>query len=95
MKALPEEVKIGPTIYTVKVNEELFGEQLYGQITRSLSLIELSHKLSPFMTEVTLWHEILHGILMQLGAEEQDEQMITALSHSIVGVIHDNPALVK
>lgn len=95
MKALPKEVKIGPTIYEVRENEELIDNQLYGQITRSTSLIEMNPRLSPFMIEVTLWHEILHGILMQLGAAEQDEQMITAMSHSIVGVLHDNPALTQ
>ncbi len=43
---------------------------------------------------MTLWHEILHGILNGAAqTEEHNEAHIDALAHGIIQVLRDNPQL--
>lgn len=42
---------------------------------------------------VTLWHEILHGILYNMGQVNHDETIVDGLAHGIVQALNDNPHL--
>lgn len=95
MKQLPQQVKIGPVIYEVKQEARTAADSCYGQIIYAESLITLMPGMSAQRQEMTLWHEILHGILTQGGYREQDEQVVDVLAHGLMQVFQDNPELIK
>lgn len=88
-----DKVKIGDIEYTVI--EELDGEY-DGSVTHSRQLITVSPEMTAYMQRLTLWHEMFHAIFKQTGQEaaRMDEGLIEALSHHIVAIIRNNPALV-
>ena len=45
------------------------------------------------MKRVTLWHELIHGILENAGIHNHDEQQIDAIAYGIVAVLQAVPAL--
>lgn len=90
---LPSTVKIGPIVYTVKENQRFPQDSLAGQIRYLEQVIEIQPNMAAAITEVTLWHEMLHGILNAGGFREQDEQMLDVLAHGIVRLLQDNEFL--
>lgn len=54
----------------------------FGQIEYAKCQITLNKDMPKQMTDVTLWHECLHGILLNLGYTElhHDEQFVQALA---------------
>jgi hypothetical protein len=94
MQALPKSVKIGPLVYDMREEARLTAMGLYGQLVRTESAIELLPDLPPGMQEITIWHEIVHEILEQIGVKGE-ETVINRLAYGIVGVLKDNPGLVK
>lgn len=95
MKQLPKSVKIGPIVYGVKEDTRVANESMWGQIVYAESSIELNPGMSEQHRTITLWHEILHGMLVQGGIREHDERILDVLAHGIVSVLKDNPELVK
>lgn len=97
--ATPKQVQIGPIVYTVveveELHEEGAGRFLYGDIHYGKCRIRVDADLDPQAKHLTLWHEILHGILNGAGIDsaDHDEQHIDALAHGIVQVLRDNPGL--
>ena len=91
------EVKIGPVVYEVQYKEGLRGHDdllLDGNIVYSDCLINIASGQHPQHQLVVLWHEILHGILTAAGIElDNNEQVVTALAHGVMGVVVDNPQL--
>ena len=90
---LPSTVKIGPVVYTVVENQRFPQDSLAGQIRYLEQVIEIQPKMGDTITQVTLWHEMLHGILFAGGFREQDEQMLDVLAHGIVRLLQDNEFL--
>jgi hypothetical protein len=89
-----EPVKIGPVRYEVKEIEELADEEktLFGWIKYDSCEILIEAGLPDQVKRVTLWHEILHGILAQ-ASQEHDEALVEALAYGLVAVFDDNPGL--
>lgn len=91
-------VQIGPIRYTVRHVKRLRGagdwQALMGEIDYSACVIKLEGKADPQAQRVTLIHEILHGVLLGGGERDHDERLIDLLSHGLLGVLRDNPALV-
>ena len=94
MFTLPETVTIGESSHEVVIEPRLVTHQMFGQLVRTKGRIEIAPDMTPFMTEVTLWHECLHEILCQAGQQKIDERIIGALAYGVPRLIRDNPGLV-
>lgn len=90
---MPREIRIGAIAYQVATVEELADGQLHGDINFGKCRIRIAADGDVQKQHVTLWHEVLHGILYQAGMTDQDEQTIDALAYGIVQVLRDNPKL--
>jgi hypothetical protein len=88
-------LRIGSMVYEVEDVESLHddGGRLNGRIIHDDCRIEITAGLNPQTHRVVLWHEVLHGILVQAGIREHDEAMIAVLAYGIVGALRDNPEL--
>jgi len=95
MQTLPSVVIIGAIDYEVKEEARTGVDGLYGTILYSDSVISIMPGQSPVHKEITLWHEMLHGIMRNAGIKDHDETVIIALSHGIVQLLKDNPLLVR
>lgn len=87
-------VKIGPILYDVKETEGLADEDttLNGWIKYDSCEILIEAGLPDQVKQVTLWHEILHGILNQ-ASQVYNEELVEALAYGLVAVFQDNPGL--
>ena len=96
---IPETVKIGWRNYTVTQGEHRAGDNggdLYGEISYEKRKIFLYDKMDEDERNVTLLHEIAHGILYNMGSVlRTDENFITAFSENLYQVIKDNPNMFK
>lgn len=92
-----KQVQIGPLSYRVVEVRELASAAhgaLYGDIDYSKCRIRIAQESDPQIKDVTLWHEILHGILAGAAhTEDHNEEHIDALAHGIIQVLRDNPEL--
>ena len=91
-----ESIRIGGIEYLVIEREELRddGERIDGQFCHTESEIRLDAALGPQARRATLWHEILHGVLVHAGyTDEHDERMIAALAYGVMQVLQDNPVM--
>lgn len=93
-------IKIGPIRFEVVEVENLMGERddgtkvdLHGEIVYKAEQIRLDQGQGKDIKVVTLWHEIMHGILSVAGHYEQPEEYIDALAHSLVELVRENPEL--
>lgn len=92
---IPESVRISGVEYRVShepnVND---GERIcYGTINYDLTEIDISSTtpMSYEMKCITLWHEILHGIIRAYGVDVQNEEtVVEMLSRGIYQVLQDN-----
>ena len=92
--ALPAQVKIGLITYDITYDPRCAADSLLGRIALLEGKIEIRPDMSPTVERITLWHEIMHGILFQVGIKEHEERVLDALAHGILQLIEDNPALV-
>lgn len=90
---VPATVKIGPIEYTIKENPRYKTEHLVGQVLYYEGVIELQPDLTPGMTEIGLWHEMFHAILLQGGFREHDERLLDILAYGVVRLLQDNEFL--
>lgn len=90
-------IKIGGLDYELIEEYNLCAEdgtkRLNGHIIYDKCQIKVDQNLNQQVKAVTVWHEVLHGILTQAGVEEHDEKLIEILSYGIVQVLRDNPEL--
>ena len=89
-------ITIGPLVYQVVAVKELASSsgELHGDINTRKCRIRIDANDDPQIQHLTVWHEVLHGILMGAAyPDEHDEQVIDALAHGIVQVLRDNPIL--
>lgn len=90
---IPSKVKIGVKVYDV-VTTEVFeqGADQLGGIDYFDQLIKI-RPTSQHTMEQTLLHEIIHGILFDMGITKQKEKFIEALTNELHRLIYDNPLL--
>lgn len=91
----PAKVRIGPLSYRVRVRRRptIRGKPVDGHITYSRVRIVLAAHLKPQMARLTLWHEIVHGILTHGAITDQDERLVEVVAAGVVQVLRDNPEL--
>lgn len=83
---IPEKVFICGIPHEVKMCEDNFNTDChFGQIEYSKCEIRINKDMPETMQHQTLCHEMLHGMLVLLGYNEQsqDEQFVQALSMAI------------
>ena len=83
-------LKIGPFRYKVvrKDNMSDWGEANHGK-----TQITINKELHAQQFKETLWHEVLHTLLLQLGKKDlsRDEELVDGLAHSVMAFLKDNP----
>lgn len=91
---IPERtVKVGFLPYRVDEVSGLVGnEGICGQHHGATGVIRIDADLPELIKQVTLWHELMHGVFMQAG-QQHDEQIIEAVAHGVVQLLTDNPWL--
>ena len=94
---IPESVRISGLEYRVKEVPLLTDgmHELSGQINYRAQVIKLSNAGYPRngSKALTLWHEIIHGILMDRGLELEDdteEAVCEAVARGVYQVLEDN-----
>jgi hypothetical protein len=94
---IPKSVKIAGIVYQVRLVTNLLDNdervKLNGCIKYGISEIQIEKKLSDQVKQVTLWHEVIHGILSQAEIEH-DEKLVEVLGYGICGFIQDNPGVI-
>lgn len=83
-------IQIGPISYKV-VETDI--PSICGDINTVKCCIRLNKAMKPDIRKVTLWHEVIHGILYAAGQTDHDEVLTDAIAHGIVQVLRDNPEL--
>jgi len=92
------QIKIGPITYEIVavpgLRSEDDGKKLFGEVKHGSCEIRIESEYSPQQRRQTLWHEILHVVLTQLGRKEnQDESLVDSLAYAMMRVVEDNPWL--
>ena len=99
MLNIPETLKIGWRNYKIIQGEHRSGDgggDLMGQISYYDREIYLYEKLEAEQKNVTLLHEVTHGILFNMGSElRSDELFVTAFTENLYQVMLDNPEMFK
>ena len=96
---IPNTVWIGGLGYNVEYDDKLNdgSSMLYGQNDYDEAAIRLNNRagMSKQMLELTLWHEILHGIFLHFNKAEwrNDEELVDTVARGIYMVLADNPGL--
>ena len=92
-----DKVKIGPITYIITNDDTLGDSGFAGQIRYFRSTIAINGDLKPQFALLTLWHEIVHGIMTNAGIphDEQTEPLVNAIAYGVLQVLVDNPDLVN
>lgn len=93
-----DNVKIGVLNYEIVQGTALSNtkeEWQLGEISYGESRIYLDDNLSPQVRKQTLMHEIVHGMLNEIGheAEREDEGLVNGLANQILMLLQSNPEL--
>ena len=100
---LPKTVKIGPCVYTVKLEKKLKNnktkEEALGETHNASSVMKLAFKtdegnVSDQQIILTFLHEILHAVDYVTGDglfERRVESKIDLLATMLFGLLKDNP----
>ena len=96
---IPKKIKIGWKTYEVKLAEPkqtLFteGKECYGTIDYDRQEINLRVTNTQWQNEVTLIHEVLHGI-ENMYCIELGEEVVKRLSEALYTVLKDNNLKIK
>jgi len=92
------ELKVGPIVYDISLVSDLRsddGESLLGKVKYEACEIHLEAGNSPQMDRQTLWHELVHITMEQLGRDHSDESFVDSLAYSLMQVVQDNPWLAE
>lgn len=91
---IPKSIKIGGKTYKVEITDRLdFGiTSCSGEILYDKLIIRVAPNAEQMMHGVLL-HEIVHGILQNLGYRDHDEQKVDALANALHALIVDNPGM--
>lgn len=96
---VPEKVRIGGVDYHIKYDPSLNDGRnvLMGEIQYSTGQIRLNNTdcNAYQVMELTLWHEIVHGIFRHFGKENwnDDEELVETVARGVYMVLQDNPTL--
>jgi hypothetical protein len=89
-------VRIGAIDYAV-VEEpdprDASGKPLFGQIDYERALIRVKSGLCRQQRDLTLWHEMMHGLHNMLSVSEPCEEDIDRLAVGMIQLLRDNPQL--
>lgn len=92
----PETVRVGGIDYAVVETKGLNNgaQMLYGRIDYQKSIIELNPEVQAHQMKcVTLWHEIIHGIIEHSCInikESTEEVIIDMIAKGVYQVLQDN-----
>ena len=93
---IPKKINIGGIIYDVefvkKADDELNKFNLYGNIDFVDCKIKIADGINNQMKEVTLIHEVLHGIAQNYSMDFKEDE-IERLSNGIYQVLKENNLL--
>lgn len=89
-----KKVKIGGLKYSVSEVEDLAHEErspgLLGCIDYHQLTIKVEKDLNPKMQEQTLVHELVHGVFVEAGYEQHEEEMVNRIGKVMYQVLKDN-----
>jgi phage protein len=86
-----ESVKIGGLTYDVKKSSDLQGKNgNWGQIQYKTQEIMLDDSLKEQVEDQTLIHEITHGILVEAGYNDHEEDLADRVGKVLYQVLTDN-----
>ena len=93
-------IKVGPINYEIVEVSDLRADddtKLYGQISWTTCEIRIKPNQHAQQRRQTIWHEIVHVLLEQLGCNKDinNEAFTTALAHALMQVVQDNPFLAE
>jgi len=94
-------VKVGPLLYDVEEVEDLRssgkGKSLWGKVDHVGSRVLVRAENAVQQKRHTLWHEIVHLVLMQAGRrkDSRKERLVDVLAYSLMQVVEDNPWLAE
>jgi hypothetical protein len=88
-------IKIGGIRYAVVADNRLIDSLRSGEMRHMRAEIAVLPDATPELLPQTLWHEVLHGVLLHAGIKDHDETQIDVIAYGIVQVLRDNPALVE
>jgi hypothetical protein len=92
---IPDQVKIGPYIYTITYHDELYdsqGQSMWGQVLYETQVIKLLKGISPERQGAVFIHEALHA-MAELTGNQLPEEIHTALSVALYSFLRDNDFL--
>jgi hypothetical protein len=92
------QLRIGPYIYRVEYVDGLRADddtRLAGNIEYERAVISIDQNSIEAVQLVTLFHEVIHGILANAGITHHKERLIDAIATGLVQVLIDNPALAE
>lgn len=92
---LPKQIRIGSVDYDVIIKDTpvvLEGQQCMGAINYMKNKIEIDASIiSIQQAEITLLHEIMHGILYDRGFKEtENEELVEGIARGLHQLIRDN-----
>ncbi len=91
-------VRVGAFDYRVVEVERLQNDDrspLLGKVDVRDLTIAIDAEADDQVKQTTLWHEMMHAILVQAGLDEHDEKVLEVLCYGIVGILRDNPQLAR
>lgn len=87
-------VHIGSTKYELNTPKKIVVDEVLcrGALDESMSIIEVSKEFPLQSRKQTLWHEVVHGILFELGEHEltNDEGFVDSLSKQLYAFNENN-----
>ena len=90
---MKEEISILGKIYKIKYVKNINNDpDQFGEIDYLKQVIKIRKDCSPEYRESTLLHEVIHGILEQLGfdGENKNEHLICSLETGLYQVLKEN-----
>lgn len=90
-----KQIKVLNLIYDVEEIDEFGDDGTLGKILYAKQKILIRSDLSDERKKVTLIHEIVHGLLEQLGFHEEcdNEHLINSLSTAAYQILSDNKSI--
>jgi len=92
-------VRIGPIVYQIVEVDGLKenGRGLFGEVKYGSCEIRVEGRNCGQQKRQTIWHEVVHIILTQVGLAKDAgrEGLVDSLAYGMLQVVQDNPWLVK
>ena len=95
----PELVVIGPIAYAVSIEPAMdeHTDDTVGRISYTKGKIQLSPSLAPDATADVLIHEVLHGVLYNVGEHElnSNEGLVDRVGSALLATLLYSPGLLE